>query len=214
MLLHCRASNLSLGWLHHPPSTIHQPPSIHHSPSIYHPPSTHHPPTTIHHPSTIHHLSPTIHHPCITHHPQGFLEDGEHDFPWDQGNRPHSGRSFSFFKLIYFSWRKITLQYCNGYELVMGTHIPPILNAPPTFLPTPSLWVVSECQLWELHALNLHWSSILHMIIYMFKCYSLKSSHPFFLPQSPKVCSLHLCLFCCLAYRVVVTIFLNSIGMC
>ena len=62
-----------------------------------------------------------------------------------------------------------------------------------------------------LHALNLHWSSILHMVIYMFQCYSLKSSHPHLLPQSPKVCSLHLCLFCCLAYRVVVTVFLKSI---
>ena len=30
-------------------------------------------------------------------------------------------------------------------------------------------------------------------------------------PQSPKDCSIHLCLFCCLAYRVVVTIFLNPI---
>ena len=34
------------------------------------------------------------------------------------------------------------------------------------------------------------------------------------LPQSPKDCSIHLCLFCGLAYRVVVTIFLNSIYMC
>ena len=48
------------------------------------------------------------------------------------------------------------------------------------------------------------WSSVLHMIIYMFQCYSLKSSHPRFLPHRPKVCSLYLCLFCCLAYRVVV----------
>ena len=53
-----------------------------------------------------------------------------------------------------------------------------------------------------LHALNLHWSSILHMVIYMFKCYSFKSSHPCLLPHSPKVCSLHLCLFCCLACSI------------
>ena len=39
-------------------------------------------------------------------------------------------------------------------------------------------------------------------------------SHPLPLPQSPKDCSIHLCLFCCLAYRVIVTIFLNSIYMC
>ena len=29
-----------------------------------------------------------------------------------------------------------------------------------------------------LHALNLHWPSVLHMVMYMFQCYSLKSSHP------------------------------------
>ena len=33
---------------------------------------------------------------------------------------------------------------------------------------------------------------------------------PLPLPQSPKDCSIHLCLFCCLPYRVVITIFLNS----
>ena len=33
---------------------------------------------------------------------------------------------------------------------------------------------------------------------------------PLLFPHSPKVCSLHLCLFFCLAYRVVITIFLNS----
>ena len=65
-----------------------------------------------------------------------------------------------------------------------------------------------------LYALNLHWSSVLHMEIYMFQCYSLISSYPHLLPHSPKVCSLHLCLFCYLAYRVIVTAFLNSIYMC
>ena len=61
------------------------------------------------------------------------------------------------------------------------------------------------------HASNLDWRSISHMVIYVFQCYSLKSSHPHLLPQSPKVCSLHLCLFCYLTYRVIITIFLNSI---
>ena len=37
---------------------------------------------------------------------------------------------------------------------------------------------------------------------------------PSFLPQSPKDCSIHLCLFCCLTYRVIVTIFLNPIYIC
>ena len=38
------------------------------------------------------------------------------------------------------------------------------------------------------HASNLDWWSISHMAIYVFQCYSLKSSHPRLLPQSPKVC--------------------------
>ena len=48
----------------------------------------------------------------------------------------------------------------------------------------------------------------------MFRCCSLRSSLPRHLPLSPKVCSIHLCLFFCLAYRVILTIFLNSIYMC
>ena len=64
-----------------------------------------------------------------------------------------------------------------------------------------------------LHALNLHQSSTLHQVIYMLQRYQVTSSHPCLLPRSPEVCSLHLCLFCCLTYRVIVTVFLNSIYM-
>ena len=64
------------------------------------------------------------------------------------------------------------------------------------------------------HASNLDWRFISHMILYMFQCHSPKSSHPHPLPQTPKVCSIHLCLFRCLTYRVIITIFLNSIYMC
>ena len=62
--------------------------------------------------------------------------------------------------------------------------------------------------------LNLDWWFISYIIVYMFQCHSPKSSHPLPLPQSPKVCSIHLCLFCCLIYRVIINIFLNSIYMC
>ena len=58
-------------------------------------------------------------------------------------------------------------------------------------------------------ALNLDWRFVSYMILYMFQCHSLKSSHPLPLPQSPKDCSIHLCLFCSLAYRVIVTVSLN-----
>ena len=39
----------------------------------------------------------------------------------------------------------------------------------------------------------------------MFQWYSLKSSHPCLLPQSPKVCSLHMCLSCCIIYWIIST---------
>ena len=58
---------------------------------------------------------------------------------------------------------------------------------------------------------NIDWQFISYMIIYMFQCRSPKSSYPLPLPQSPKDCSIHLCLFCYLTYRVIATIFLNSI---
>jgi len=62
-------------------------------------------------------------------------------------------------------------------------------------------------------ALNLDWRFVSYMILYMFQCHSPKSSHPLPLPQSPKDCSINLCLFCSLTYRVIVTVFLNSIYM-
>ena len=43
-------------------------------------------------------------------------------------------------------------------------------------------------------ASNLDWWFISYMILYMFQCHSPKSSHPLPLPQSPKDCSIHLCL--------------------
>ena len=37
-----------------------------------------------------------------------------------------------------------------------------------------------------LYTANYRWLSILHMVIYMFQCSSLKSSHPLILPLCPK----------------------------
>ena len=75
-------------------------------------------------------------------------------------------------------------------------HLPPH-PIPQGYPSAPSLSTLS-------HASNLDWQSVSHIVIYMFQCYSLKSSPPCLLPQSPKVCSLQLCLFCYLAYRVIV----------
>ena len=61
---------------------------------------------------------------------------------------------------------------------------------------------------------NIDWQFVSYMIVYMFQCHSPKSSHPLPFPQNPKVRSIHLHLFCCLAYRVIITNFLNSIYLC
>ena len=53
----------------------------------------------------------------------------------------------------------------------------------------------------QYHASNLDWRLVSYMILYIFKCHSPKSSHPLPLPQSPKDCSIHQCLFCCRVYR-------------
>ena len=127
--------------------------------------------------------------------------------------------------LFFLNWRLITLQYCGGFchtftwisHVLMYTWctcVPhpeapslrpphPILQGHPS---APTLSTLSHASKWD-------WRSISHMIIYMFQCYSLKSSRPRLFPQSPTVCSLHLCLFCRLTYRVIVTIFLDSIYM-
>ena len=68
---------------------------------------------------------------------------------------------------------------------------------------------------------DLIWSSCIKLgLVIYFKCGNIRfdailSNYPTltFSHRVQKVCSLHLCLFCCLAYRVVVTIFLNSMYM-
>ena len=122
--------------------------------------------------------------------------------------------------IFSFNWRLITLQYCIGFtihshESTMGVHVFPILNPPPTSLLIPSLWVIPSVPALSTlsHALNLDWWFVSHVILYLFQCHSPISSHPRPLPQSPKDCSIHLCLFCCPTYRVIVIIFLNSIYM-
>ena len=86
------------------------------------------------------------------------------------------------------------------------SHLPPhIISLDHPHAPAPSiLYPVS----------NIDWHFVSYMIVYMFQCHSPKLSHPLPLPQSPKVRSIHLCLFCCLSSRVIITIFLNSVYMC
>ena len=126
---------------------------------------------------------------------------------------------FFKYKFIYFNWRLITLQYCIGFaihwhESTTGVHVFPIWtpsHLPPHPIPLGHPSAPAPSTLY--HALNLDWRFVSHMIIYTFQCHSPKPSHSCPFPQSPKHCSLHLCLFCCLEYRVIITIFLNSIYM-
>ena len=127
--------------------------------------------------------------------------------------------SFFKYKFIYFNLRLITLQYFIGFaihqhESATGIHVFPILKP----LPPPSPYHpsgLSQCTSPKHPASCIKFGLVIRFIydIIHVQCHSPKSSHPLPLPQSPKDRSIRQCLFCCLAYRVIVTIFLNSIYM-
>ena len=117
---------------------------------------------------------------------------------------------FLFFTLFYFT---ILYWFCHTSTWIRHgcTWVPN--PEPPSHLPlyTISLGHPSAPAPSILYPVsNIDW----RFVSSMFQCHSPKSSHPRPLPQSPKDCAIHLCLFCCLAYRVVITISLNSIYMC
>ena len=110
--------------------------------------------------------------------------------------------------IIYF--------YCIGFAIhqyasTTGVHVFPILNPAPTSLPILSLWVIPVHQPQASCILRRTWTGDSFLIWY-YTCFNaILPNHPTLaLPQSSKHCSIHLCLFCCLPYRVIVTIFLNS----
>ena len=122
-----------------------------------------------------------------------------------------------FFSFIFISWRLITSQHCRGFchTLTWISHgatciphpdLPSHLPLHPISLGLPSAPGPSTCLMhptWAGDLFHPRW----------YTCCSLETSYPHLLPQSPKVCSVHLCLFFCFAYRVLITIFLNFIYM-
>ena len=126
---------------------------------------------------------------------------------------------FFYFLIFFLNYILfLTLLYCIGFamyqnESATGIHVFPILNPPPSSLPYhPS--GSSQCTSPKHPVSCIEPGLETRFILYMFQCPSSKSSHPLPLPPSPKKCSIHQCLFCCLLYRGIVTIFLNSIYMC
>ena len=115
---------------------------------------------------------------------------------------------FNFTILYWFC--HISKWICHRYTRV--PHPEPFSFLPPHTIPLgrPSAPAPSI----QYCASNLDWCLVSYMIIYMFQCLSPKSSLPCPLPQSPKGCSIHPCFFCCLAYRFIITIFLNTIYIC
>ena len=107
-----------------------------------------------------------------------------------------------YFTILY--WFCYTLTWvCHGCTCVPNPEPPSHLCPHPIPPGHPSAPALSTLY----HASNLDWWFVSHMIIYMFQCRSPISSCPRPLPQSLKDCSIHLCLSCCLAYRVIVSSF-------
>ena len=140
--------------------------------------------------------------------------------------------SFSFylfiFILLFLIFNFIFLKFYFIFKLYnivlvlpyINMNLPQVYTCSPswTLLPPPSLYHPSgssQCTSPE-HLVSCIESGLATRFIYDIIHVSMpspKSSHPVPLPQSPKDCSIHQCLFCCLVYRVIVTIFLNSIYM-
>ena len=104
-------------------------------------------------------------------------------------------------QLSDFHFLSLTLQYCDGFchTSTWICHMPmcvsSFLKSLPPSLPTPSLQAVTEhwlCVFCITHQIPtgclFYVFLYMFMLMYMFQCYSLKSSHPLLLPLSPKVC--------------------------
>ena len=114
-------------------------------------------------------------------------------------------KMFYFLLLLFFLILKSLILTCVPKH-EPPSHLPPHnISLGHPHAPAPSMLYPAS---------DIDWRFNSYMIVYMLECHSPKSSHPLPLPLSPKVCYTHLCLFCCLAYRVVIAIFLNSIYMC
>ena len=103
----------------------------------------------------------------------------------------------------------------HRHESATGIHVfphpEPLFHLSPHPLPLGCLRALALGSL--LHTSNLHWSSILYMVIYVFQCYCLKSSHPSLLPQSLLFTSVCLLLPLYIILSVPHFLFLNNMSI-
>ena len=132
------------------------------------------------------------------------------DLFWSTAAGLNAHQSFFFFYFTILYWFCHTSTWIrHGCTRVPNPESPSHL--PPHTIPLghPSAQPQASC--------ILHWTwTADSFLIWYYTCFNAipPNHHPLPLPQSPKVCSIHLCLFCCLTYRVIITIFLKSIYMC
>ena len=99
-------------------------------------------------------------------------------FPLWMGLRPKKGVGVYF--LSWDTYNIVKDFARRQHEWAVGIHMSPLscTHLPSSPASHPFRWSQSTGLSSLHHAANSHWLSILHMVMYMFQCYSLKSSHP------------------------------------
>ena len=129
----------------------------------------------------------------------------------------HQLGNYSFYKINLLNCWLITLQYCVGFathqhESSMGVHMFPILNPPPTSVPIPSLWVIPVHQPQASCIMHWTWTGDSFHIWYCTCFNTILPNHPTIaLSHRVQKTVLYICVSFPVSYRLIFTIFLNSI---